>query len=68
MRPDFNRDFSPRPQQEKWFEAQVALAEELQKPLFLHERDARQRFSAILAAGRKESLPCFTVSRARVKN
>jgi TatD DNase family protein len=41
---DFNRDFSPRPQQEKWFEAQVALAEELQMPLFLHERDAHQRF------------------------
>ncbi len=31
---DFNREFSPRPQQEKWFAAQVALAEELQKPLF----------------------------------
>src|ERR1041385_3234762 len=27
---DFNRDFSPRPLQEKWFAAQVALAEELQ--------------------------------------
>jgi len=39
---DFNRDFSPRPQQEKWFEAQVALAEELQMPLFLHEHDACQ--------------------------
>ncbi len=29
---DFNRDFSPRPLQEKWFEAQVALAEELEMP------------------------------------
>ena len=45
---DFNRDFSPRPQQEKWFEAQIALAEELQMPLFLHERDAQQRFCEIL--------------------
>jgi TatD DNase family protein len=60
---DFNRDFSPRPQQEKWFEAQLALAEELQKPLFLHERDARQRFCEILAVSRKTVpavLHCFT--------
>ncbi|SPE54753.1 Tat-linked quality control protein TatD [Verrucomicrobia bacterium] len=67
---DFNRDFSPRPQQEKWFEAQVALAEELQMPLFLHERDARQRFCEILAAGRKRVpavLHCFTGAREDLK-
>lgn len=67
---DFNRDFSPRTEQEKWFEAQVALAEELQKPLFLHERDASQRFCAILTAVRK-SVPavvhCFTGSRESLK-
>jgi len=67
---DFNRDFSPRPQQEKWFEAQLALAEEVQKPLFLHERDASQRFSAILANAKK-SVPavvhCFTGSREALK-
>ncbi len=60
---DFNRDFSPRPQQEKWFEAQVALAEELGMPLFLHERDAQQRFCEILRAVRKgvpAVLHCFT--------
>ena len=67
---DFNRDFSPRPLQEKWFEAQVALAEELQKPLFLHERDADQRFYDILTAARK-SVPavvhCFTGSHESLK-
>ena len=67
---DFNRDFSPRPQQEKWFEAQVTLAEELQMPLFLHERDAEQRFSEILTAVRK-SVPavvhCFTGSHESLK-
>jgi TatD DNase family protein len=60
---DFNRDFSPRPDQEKWFEAQVALAEELQLPLFLHERDAQERFCQILAGTRKSVpavLHCFT--------
>jgi TatD DNase family protein len=67
---DFNRDFSPRPQQEKWLEAQVALAEELQMPLFLHERDARQRFCDILAAARKSVpavLHCFTGMREDLK-
>ena len=60
---DFNRDFSPRPQQEKCFEAQIALAEELQMPLFMHERDARQRFCEILTTTRKKVpavLHCFT--------
>ena len=67
---DFNRDFSPRPQQEKWYEAQVALAEELQKPLVLHERDAQQRFCEILAAVRKRVpavLHCFTGTRGELK-
>jgi len=62
---DFNRNFSPRPEQEHWFESQVVLAEELQMPLFLHERDARERFCKILWAARK-SVPavihCFTGS------
>ena len=63
---DFNRDFSPRPLQEKCFEAQVALAEELQMPLFLHERDARERFCEILKSTRGKVpavLHCFTGSR-----
>ena len=67
---DFNRDFSPRPLQEKWFEAQVALAEELHRPLFLHERDAQERFCAILKAVRK-SVPavihCFTAGRDELR-
>jgi TatD DNase family protein len=60
---DFYRNFSPRSEQEKWFEAQVVLAEELQMPLFLHERDAHDRFRDILAAARKNVpavLHCFT--------
>jgi len=67
---DFNRDFSPRPVQEKWFAAQVNLAEEIKMPLFLHERDARQRFCEILNAGRKDTravLHCFTGSREDLK-
>ena len=63
---DFNRDFSPRPLQEKWFARQIELACELQMPLFLHERDANERFLAILQQY-KDALPsvvvhCFTGS------
>ena len=64
---DFNRDFSPRPDQERAFEAQLALAAELKLPVFLHERDAHERFLPILKAFR-DDLPgavvhCFTWSR-----
>ena len=45
---DFNRDFSPRDQQEAVFEAQLALAVDLQLPVFLHCRDAHDRFLSIL--------------------
>ena len=61
---DFNRDFSPRPQQEKVLEAHLAMAVELQLPVFLHERDASQRLLEILRDYR-DQLPaavvhCFT--------
>jgi TatD DNase family protein len=68
---DFNRDFSPRPLQEKWFTAQVALAEELQLPLFLHERDAQQRFREVLTATRRQTpavLHCFTGTGNELKS
>ena len=67
---EFNRDFSPRPIQEKWFETQVGVAEELQMPLFLHERDAQVRFCEILKRSRK-SVPavihCFTGTREELR-
>ena len=45
---DFNRNFSPPDVQEEWFGRQIELAEELQKPLLLHCRDAGDRFDALL--------------------
>ncbi|MCL2374751.1 MAG: TatD family hydrolase, partial [Treponema sp.] len=35
---DYNRDFSPRDVQRRWFVKQIELAAELSLPLFLHER------------------------------
>jgi len=46
---DFFRDFSPRPVQEEWFVNHLQIAAERGLPVFLHERDAHQRFAAILA-------------------
>jgi TatD DNase family protein len=45
---DFNRDFSPRDVQERWFEAQCELACEADRPLFLHDREAHACFLDIL--------------------
>lgn len=66
---DFNRDFSPRPQQEKVLEEHLAMAVELQLPVFLHERDASQRLLEILRDYR-DQLPaavvhCFTGEKRR---
>ncbi|MFK3941821.1 TatD family hydrolase [Pseudomonas monteilii] len=64
---DFNRDFSPRSQQEKAFEAQLTLAVELGLPVFLHERDASERMLAILTPYRDHLsaavVHCFTGER-----
>jgi len=61
---DFDRDFSPRKKQEECYKAQLELAIEVQKPLFLHERAAFESFMNI----NKDYLPqlpkavvhCFT--------
>jgi TatD DNase family protein len=62
---DFNRNYSPHPDQEKWFIAQLELGLSLDKPLFLHSRDAHPRFSEILSAfkPKKAVAHCFTGSR-----
>lgn len=46
---DYDRNFSPPAIQRKWFEKQICLAEELNMPLFLHERAAFTDFKAILS-------------------
>ncbi|WP_426108886.1 TatD family hydrolase [Pseudomonas sp. TWR1-1-4] len=65
---DFNRDFSPRPQQEKVLEEHLALAVELKLPVFLHERDANQRLLEILKDYRDHLtaavMHCFTGEQA----
>lgn len=61
---DFNRDFSPRPAQEKVFIEHLMMATETGKPVFLHQRDAHSRFLPILREFRDQLsggvVHCFT--------
>ncbi|HEY6822055.1 MAG TPA: TatD family hydrolase [Burkholderiales bacterium] len=59
---DFNRNYSPHPDQEKWFVAQLQLGIELGKPLFLHSRDAHPRFAEIISSEKPKRAVahCFT--------
>ena len=61
---DFNRDYSPRPVQLAVFEQHLQLAATLQKPLFLHQRDAHSDFVGLLQQYRPHIsggvVHCFT--------
>ena len=68
---DYNRDFSPRNKQKKWFERQIRLANQLDMPLFLHDREAYDDFSAILEKyeGKIKNavVHCFTGNKKELK-
>ncbi len=68
---DFNRNFSPPEQQLDAYEMQLELAAECQLPVFLHQRDAHDKFVKILSKYR-DSLSggvvhCFTGSRGELR-
>lgn len=68
---DYFRDFSPRDTQRKWFEKQLELACDLNKPVFLHEREASDDFYPILKDFIQD-LPqyvvhCFTGTEAELE-
>ena len=68
---DFDRNFSPRAEQLRCFEAHLELAAELQMPVFLHERAAFEDFAAILAKHRshipRAVVHCFTGTAAALE-
>ncbi len=60
---DYNRMYSPRQDQEKWFEKQFEIADEMDLPLIFHERDSNGRFLEILKNQRptvKGVVHCFS--------
>lgn len=68
---DYFRDFSPREAQRRVFAEQLALAVELRKPVFLHQRDAHEDFLAILREFRPQLVSacvhCFTDTQAAME-
>ncbi|MEK7824211.1 MAG: TatD family hydrolase [Candidatus Eisenbacteria bacterium] len=59
---DFFRDYAPRAHQERWFRAQVGLANELGLPVVIHQRAALEDTLAILEELRPAAggvLHCF---------
>jgi len=69
---DFNRNFSPREDQLSCFEAQLAMAGDCRKPVFLHQRDAHEAFLPLLQRYRKRLsgavVHCFTGTEAELRD
>jgi len=69
---DFNRNFSPADAQLRIFERHLELAVALQKPLFLHQRDAHEQFLPLLARYRDRLVGgvvhCFTDSEQALRD
>lgn len=68
---DYNRDFSPRPQQRQVFERQLEIACDKRMPLFMHERDAHDHFLGMLREHQAHLPPavlhCFTGSLSELE-
>lgn len=68
---DFNRMYSPRKDQERWFVRQLETAADLQLPIIFHERDSQGRFLEILKAhadpNRRGVVHCFSGTPAELE-
>ncbi|MDO5851329.1 MAG: TatD family hydrolase [Methanobacteriaceae archaeon] len=68
---DYNRNFSPQDIQCEWFEKQLMLAEELDMPVFLHDRESYKDFSMILKkypnVAKRSVVHCFTGTKDEVE-
>jgi TatD DNase family protein len=69
---DYNRNYSPHPEQRRAFAAQLKLAAELNKPVFLHQRDAHAEFLPMLKEHRHALadaiVHCFTDTEAALED
>jgi len=67
---DFNRMYSPKKDQEKWFVRQIQAADEKRLPLILHERDSHGRLLEILKKhpneNRRGVVHCFSGNRSEL--
>jgi TatD DNase family protein len=69
---DYFRNYSPHADQVRAFTAQLALAAEAKKPVFLHQRDAHAEFLPILREHRPQLagavVHCFTDTAAALED
>lgn len=69
---DFNRMYSPQKVQEFWFLKQLELADALDLPVIIHERDSGGRLLDLLRthsrAGRTGVIHCFSGSETELKS
>lgn len=68
---DYNRMYSPRADQEKWFIRQIEIAGELNLPIIFHERESDGRFLGILNTFKNMRMEgvvhCFTGTESELK-
>lgn len=69
---DFNRMYSPRKDQEKWFRRQLEIAGQLNFPMIFHERDSNGRFLEMLKNNTLKNIDgvvhCFSGTREELKH
>ena len=69
---DFNRMYSPRKDQEKWFGRQLEIAGQLDLPMIFHERDSNGRFLTMLQEFDKNEVNgvvhCFSGTREELNH
>jgi TatD DNase family protein len=69
---DYNRMYSPRKDQEKWFVRQLQTAAELNLPVIFHERDTNGRFFEILKTDFKNEcagvVHCFSGTSSELEH
>jgi len=69
---DFNRMYSSREDQEKWFRRQLEIAGQLKLPMIFHERDSNGRFLEMLKNNTLKIIDgvvhCFSGTREELKH
>jgi len=69
---DFNRMYSPREDQEKWFRRQLEIAGQLNLPMIFHERDSNGRFLEMLKNKPLKNIDgvvhCFSGTREELRH
>ena len=68
---DYDRMYSTKENQMKYFKALISLAEEVEKPLFLHERDAAEDFISCFTGHEaicpKSVVHCYTGNKETLR-